>query len=207
MPRRLFAGALPRAVLPLAVCCLALFAEPAQAQFRNNGVQLPSVGWMALGIPSTDWLYPPGARWNATDQVTVGVGYFRAVGYNLWLDNQVVLGFGGALSELATPPPVVSLAISVGMRYNFLDERHRPFVSGHIQYLQFFNVGGTQVAGNELLGGFPLWVGIRPSAGYEWFFAPEMSLQVEAGPVVYLGFDVAIPKLSGLARVSYNVYF
>lgn len=188
---------------------ISLGASPAQAQYRNNGMKIPSVGWLSLGT-SSEWLNTavggPSNAWNATDQATLGVGYFRAVGYNLWFDVDTVLGFGGALTN-TDPRTLVSLLVSVGMRYNFLDEKHRPFVAGYIQYLQFFNAEGTLVAGNEVLGGFPLWVGLRPTVGYEWFFADEMSLQGEVAPIAFIGLDQFAPKLSALVRFSYNVYF
>jgi hypothetical protein len=185
-----------------------LYAAPASAQFRNNGLQVPNVGWLGLGT-SMDWFNDSvtgGPRWGATDQVTLGVGYFRAVGYNLWVDSQTVLGFGGAVNQGAFAKTLVSLAASIGLRYNFLDEKHRPFVAAHIQYLNFFNHEGTDVLGNAALGGFPVWVGIRPEAGYEFFFLEEMSIQAQAGPIVFFNLDHP-PKVSALARIAYNVYF
>ncbi len=186
-----------------------LGADDAKAQFRNNGMKVPSIGWLSLGDTS-DWANElaggPRNVWGATDQGTLGVGYFRAIGYNLWFDVDTVLGFGGALTETA-PKTLVSMLVSLGLRYNFLDEKHRPFVAGYIQYLQFFNTAGTAVAGNDQLGGNPLWVGLRPTLGYEWFFLEEMSFQGEAAPIVFVGLDAFAPKFSAVVRLSYNVYF
>ncbi|MFZ9886057.1 MAG: hypothetical protein ACO3JL_01040 [Myxococcota bacterium] len=183
-------------------------AGSAHAQFRNNGMKLPSVGYFALGntmdglneAASPD--QPSKNRWGATDQGTIGVGYFRAVGYNLWFDSDTNIGLGG---QLGSDKTLVSLLVSLGLRYNFLDEKHRPFVAGYFQYLQFFNFG-PGIATNELTG-FPLWVGARPTVGYEWFFAEEMSLTGELAPVVLVGLDLPAPKFAGVARLSYSVYF
>lgn len=147
-----------------------------------------------------------GTDWGATDQITLGVGYFRAMGYNLWWDNQTALGFGGAVTDGIYPKTAVSLNVSTGLRYNFLDEKHRPFVSGHIHYVQLFNADPKYVPGNAALGGTPLWVGGRFGGGYEWFFAEEMSVQGEVNGVVFLNLDQP-PKVSAIARLSYNVYF
>lgn len=214
--RRARAGGRPARRLESFVVVLGLFltvaftADEAKAQFRNNGMKLPSVGWFAMN-PSAEWLNEavggPGNRWNASDQLTLGVGYFRAVGYNLWFDVDTVLGLGGQLSTGTVERTLVSLQVSLGLRYNFLDEKHRPFVAGYIQYLQFFNVAETIVAGNDQLGGYPLWVGLRPTVGYEWFFLEEMSFQGEVAPIVFLGLDAFAPKFSALVRLSYNVYF
>lgn len=191
-------------------CAVAFAADDARAQFRNNGMKIPSVGWLSLGYTS-DWLNEtvggPLNRWNASDQATLGVGYFRAVGYDLWFDVDTVLGFGAGISTGAQQRTLVSLLVSLGLRYNFLDEKHRPFVAGYIQYLQFFNVEGSEIAGNDQLGGYPLWVGLRPTLGYEWFFLEEMSFQGEVAPIVFIGLDQPAPKFSALVRLSYNVYF
>lgn len=184
----------------------ALFgAKPASAQFRNNGLQL-NAGWISMGTTS-DWINRSyNTAWGATDQVTLGIGYFRAIGYNLWWDNQTAVGFGGAINAGVTAKTVVSLNVSTGMRYNFLDEKHRPYVAGHIHYVQMFNTEGTEVLGNAALGGQPLWVGGRLGGGYEWFFAEEMSLQGELDGVVFFNLDHP-PKLSAILRLAYNVYF
>jgi hypothetical protein len=185
---------------------LGLYAGDAQAQFRNNGLQIPNIGWMAMGTSSDFINQGFGTKWGATDQMTLGVGYFRAVGYDLWWDNQTALGFGGAVNTGQFAKTVVSLNVSTGLRYNFLDEKHRPFVAGHIHYVQMFNTEGTEVQGNAALGGQPLWVGGRVGGGYEWFFDEEMSLQAELDGVLFFNLDHP-PKLSAIARFAYNVYF
>lgn len=198
-------GSRGRWVLWALVAVTLLQASASLAQFRNQGMQLPSVGWLGMGTTTDGINRAFGKTWGATDQFTLGVGYFRAMGYNLWWDNQTAMGFGGAI-QTGDPKTIVSLNASTGLRYNFLDERHRPFVAGHIQYVQIFNAEGTSVQGNDALGGQPLWVGPRLGGGYEWVFGEEMSLQAEVSGVVLLNLDTP-PKFTALARLSYNVYF
>ena len=189
-------------------------ATAARAQFRNNGLQF-NAGWMGLG--STETLIrgnmPPGAPdklWSMNDQGTFGVGYFRAIGYQLFWENQTVIGLGEAITNQANAnigTAVVSLNVSTGLRYNILDERHRPFVSGHIQYLQILNPT-PEILGNDTLGGAALWVGARVGGGYEWFFGDEMSVMGELNGVLYADLlSSAIVKPGAIGRVSWNVYF
>ena len=199
-------GSVSLVVACLVVAATFLGAAPASAQFRNNGLQLPNVGWTSMGTTSDFINRSYGVPWGATDQITLGVGYFRAMGYNLWWDNQTALGFGGSVNKGLYAKTVVSLNVSTGLRYNFLDEKHRPFVAGHIHYVQLFNTEGSEVQGNAALGGAPLWVGGRVGGGYEWFFAEEMSVQGELDGVVFFNLDHP-PKVSAVARFSYNVYF
>lgn len=180
-------------------------ATPAHAQFRNNGLQF-NTGWIAMGTTTDGINRNFGQTWGATDQVTLGVGYFRAMGYQLFWDNQTAVGFGGATNLGTAAKTVVSLNVSTGLRYNLLDERHRPFVSGHFHYVQMMNTEGTTVQGNAALGGAAFWVGARVGGGYEWFFDEEMSLMGELNGVVFANLDQN-PKLSAIARLSWNVYF
>jgi hypothetical protein len=216
------------------VAASTLFSGEAAAQYRNNGIKMPAIGWM--GMWTTDWvqgLYDN--TWDASDQVTIGTGYFRALGYNLWLDVEV--DFNAGTAKFSSQPfwPLIGFNSSVGLRYNFLDEEFRPFVAGHVHYLWMFNTfdAGRIPPGpimrvndpNQLFSGFgippqSMWVGVRGGGGFEWFFLPtfrnmgvdiplfydEMSLQAEFNPAVFA--DLAgIPLLSSVARISYNVYF
>ena len=224
--------------LPVLVLFLVCFTSlSAYAQFRNNAVQIPSIGYMAMGAvdypielvvkgtgigDENDW------KWNATDNITIGTGYARALGYNLWYEVQAAVGFG-----LATYPPIgadihplVSLSTSTGLRYNFLDEEYRPFVAGHIHYLWLYNTLGPngeslEIQTNELLGGQSMWVGGRGGLGFEWFFMAslrgwgvdiplfydEMSVQAEADALCFFSLSEFPINPSGTFRFSYNVYF
>ncbi|HEY1101646.1 MAG TPA: hypothetical protein VGF99_22090, partial [Myxococcota bacterium] len=115
-------------------------AAPAEAQyFRNNGIGV-QVGWKGLGS-TIDGL--TGLKlWNVSDQVTIGAGYFTAVGYNLWFDIlQAEIGIGAERQvRNREPGPMFSFSGTTGLRYFFLEERFRPYVGGHIQYLQLIPV-------------------------------------------------------------------
>jgi hypothetical protein len=208
------------------------WAEPAAAQFRNNGIQL-HVGYLGLGSlwdralnggqiaeqnieQGTDAAVDPG--WNMADQPTVGVSYYRAIGYQTWWDNQVALGAWTTIIDVNNrQTPVITTSVSSGLRYNFLEERHRPFVAAHIHYLQLFALGAADAApapvpGNQFLGNNPFFIGFRPGVGYEFIFGDEQAVQIEVNLV---GFLVPDPNrgLNGLflpatvARFGYNIYF
>jgi hypothetical protein len=224
-------------VLCLSLVSGFLLATSAHAQYRNNAIQLPSVGYMAMGMADwpmgyiittlglgddTDW------KWNAWDNLTIGTGYSRALGYNLWLEVQAAVGFSNA----TYPPsgffhPLVALNTSTGLRYNLFDEEYRPFVAGHIHYLWLYNtvdpdgVEDLHIQTNELFGGQSMWVGLRSGAGFEWFFMSslrgwgvdiplfydEMSVQFEVDSLFFLSLSDRPILPSGTARFSYNVYF
>jgi hypothetical protein len=195
-----------------AVAVVALSASPALAQFRNHGVQLPNAGWLALGT-STDGINDSLgiAAWNATDQGTLGAGYFGAIGYNAWTDTQVAIGFGvdaDARSTATARVPVFSLAVSTGLRLNLLDMEHRPFVSAHIQYLHLIPGGAVNLPRNDVLAGQHFWVGPRLGAGYEYFFVDELSVQAEVGAIALIGFSQNnVLRPAAVGRLSFNVYF
>jgi len=186
------------------------FARPAAAQWRNFGVQIPNAGWLALGN-TTDALNDQinNKRWNATDQFTIGAGFFAAVGYNLWSDSQIAIGIGSVnVSQLPQPEPVFSVSVSTGLRFNFLDEKVRPFVSGHIHLLTLINPLLADIPTNAILGSVPTWIGPRLGGGVELFFVEEQSIQLEVGAIALLGFaDGGIVRPSALGRLSWNVYF
>jgi len=225
--RRSHASPLLAVVVVLAA---SLFADPASAQFRNNGIKVPAVGWMSMWSSDLVQQFYDN-EWKASDQATIGTGYFRALGFNLWLDVEVDFNVGAA--RFSTQPfwPLVGFNSSVGLRYNFLDEEFRPFIAAHLHTLWMFN---TLEAGrplmrvndpNGILSGFgippqSIWLGLRGGGGFEWFFLPtlrnwgvdiplfydEMSVQGEVNPAVFADLS-GIPLISGVARISYNVYF
>lgn len=208
-----------RLLAPFVVAIGLCAAPDAHAQFRNMGVQF-SVGWLSLGT-SLDWLNQQipdySAPWNVHDHVTLGAGYFIFVGYHLRLDSQVVLG-GGTDIYGANITPVFDLQVSQGMRYMFMNEKHRPFVSAHIQYLNLFVPSGRAnvndgdplrpLPGNDFILGQPFWVGLRAGGGYEWIFAEEQGLEVELGLVGLFGFYAGdLIRPSAVGRVAWNIYF
>jgi hypothetical protein len=171
----------------------ALFgAGGAQAQmFRNQGVQF-NLGYLGLGTLWDQALGGP--AWNMDDQVTLGAGHTLALGYNLWFDNTVAIGGGKIrVSELTDQiEPVFSLSISTGLRYVFLEERLRPFISGNIHYLQIIAVTpNPPVPVNAFLGAAPFWVGARGGGGVEYIFGDEMSVMAELSLVGFFGLNQA----------------
>lgn len=188
--------------LPLK-CCMFVFllgvvfgAQNVQAQFRNHGLYLPSVGWTAFGNSANALNGTEKQKWAVTDHWTLGTGFFTAIGYQLWWDNQTFLGFGKSLL-MGEDKTVISLSISTGLRYNFLKHKHRPFVNGHFHYLQFFNTDQEDAS---------LFLGLRPGAGYEFFIGNETSLMGEVNYILFVNMDQP-PRHSMASRLSFNIYF
>ena len=184
---------------------IALSPMEAHAQFRNNGIYLPSLGWMGFGTSTNAINTANNQEWETTDHWTLGAGYFTAIGYQLWWDNQTYIGFGQPLL-LGVDKTLVSLSVSSGLRYNFLRHKHRPFVSGNFHYLQFMNIEGTAIKGNPNLNNTAMWIGLRPGGGYEYFVAPEMSLMGELNYILFVSLDQPV-RHSLASRLSFNVYF
>ena len=193
------------AIIGLFAACFLATPQKAHAQYRNTAIGF-SAGW--LGLSSLDGINKTyGDVWGASDQLALGVTFRRAVGYNLFFENQTNLGLGGAQNTGATARTVPSLSNSTGLHYNFLDERHRPYVAGFIEFLFLFPPDDvTNIVGNAALGGQPLWVGIRPEIGYEYFIIDEQSIQFDVSPTVFINLDQA-PKFGAHAKLSWNVYF
>ena len=211
---RIWSGLARKTALPMILVVVGVLgaATPAAAQWRNLGVQLPNVGWLALGN-STDFVNDAvnNARWGANDQLTIGAGFFAAIGYSLWSDSQVAIGFGTSKAPRdgqANVDPIFSLAVSTGLRWNILDEKVRPFLAAHIQLLTLINPLGNPGIPTNATSGVPTWIGPRLSGGVEIFFIEEQSLQFEIGAVALLGFsDGGFLRPSAIGRASWNVYF
>jgi hypothetical protein len=211
---------LRRIFLPFAIViglAASLHSAPAHAQYlRNQGMHF-GVGWKALG---TTWDAVLGDRyWNATDQADIVVGYYYAIGYQVFFDFQATVGFGSAKVFVGdSVPPVLSFSVSPGLRYNFLEQRVRPFVAAYIDLpLSLVEFSGTDVIPrNAALPGAPgLWVGARAGGGIEWIALDEIGFQIDATMVGY--FSVGnVPPAGGKSfpvlpshtiRVCSNFYF
>jgi hypothetical protein len=189
------------------------FASPAQAQFfRNQGVSF-SAGWLGLG---TTWDGLTSQKlWNIHDQGALGAGYFTAIGYNLWLDAAASIGASTTRITEADFEPIFSFNLSTGLRYNFLEERLRPFVSGHIHYLQIIPVtANPPIPTNAFLGNAPFWVGGRAGGGVEYIFADEMSVLLELNVGGFVGANTPPPNgpqtfvlPAATGRLGYQIYF
>ena len=201
-----------RRLLLLVTVATALFAAPADAQFfRNAGVGV-GVGWQGLG--STWDTVANRSLWSVEDEVTVSATGFAALGYNLWFEAGGGIGLS-AVRYSSKDEWIFSGTFSSGLRYNFLDERFRPFVSGHINYLTLFPppTGGT-IPSNGWFGGSANWGGFSGGGGVEYIFSDEQSLLFEAQMLGYLGAITpaggggsifALPASS--ARLAYQIYF
>ena len=196
------------------VIVVATAAAPAHAQFFRNNSLGPQVGWLGLGTTFDPLLGP---AWNIHDNPTLGVDWKLALPLDgLRLDNQLALGGSSVrISDVANIEPIFSLSWSIGIRYDFLVERLRPFVSAHVQYLQIIPfTAAPAIATNSLLGNKPFWVGPRLGGGVEYIFADEMSIALEVGATAFLGLNTPPPGgaqsfilPAALARLSYNIYF
>ncbi len=200
-------------VLAPIVLVSVLASAPAHAQFRNGGIQV-SAGWLGLGTLVDPLLGP---SWNIHDQPTLGAGYQMAIGYNLWFE--VIHASIGAswvrISSLDVIEPVFSFSVASGLRYNFLEEKFRPFISGHLHYQHLLAVTeNAPIPTNTLLGNAPFWLGVRLGGGVEYFHADEQSLMLLGGVMVFTGLNAPPPGgqqsfvlPSYLLRFSYQVYF
>ena len=170
--------------------------------FGNNAFQAPFIGWMGFDTTpvklNDDKNLQP---WQTTDQVQLGFGYMRTLmsGYRLWYTAQTAVGFGYAKNYgQAAHLVLIGLNFGTGLRYKFLEKRHRPFIAGQFEYLQFFNLGDGS--------GRAFWIGLLFGPGYEWIFANNMGIQLETG--AHLLFDLLNPaRMTWTARLSYMLYF
>jgi hypothetical protein len=203
-----------RRLLLLVSVATALFAARADAQFFRNGGISGSVGWHGMG---STWDAASGAPlWNINDQVTFGARGFAALGYNLWFEAGGGIGLSSVrISESDNGEWIFSGMFTSGLRYNFLEERFRPFVSGHINYLTLFPApaAGT-IPLNNWFGGSANWGGFSAGGGFEYIFADEQSVLLEAQMIGYLGANTAVAGGSrtfalpaSSARLAYQVYF
>jgi hypothetical protein len=174
------------------------------------------VGWKGLG---TTWDTIVGQTlWNVSDQVTVGAGYYTAIGYQLWFDVvQAEIGMGAEGIVARDRLPMFSFSGTSGIRYFFLEERVRPYVGAHIQYLQLIPVAaGSNVPNNAFTGNAPFWVGLRVGGGVEWYFQDEMSLVAGLHLAGFTGLNTP-PPVGGSAQtfvlpqasggLNLNIYF
>ncbi len=206
---------LRRLTLVVVLFVAALGASDAQAQFfRNNGISIVG-GWKGLGTTfdgTTGQIL-----WNVEDQVTIGAGYFTAIGYDLWFDIlSAEIGIGGErLVDGREPGPMFSFSATSGLRYQFLSEKIRPFVGAHLQYLQLIPVlPNPKIPTNSLTNETPFWVGLRLGGGCEFFVMDEVSLMASLHIAGFTGLNsppdggsptFVLPQASG--NLSANIYF
>lgn len=196
----------PRFLLPtLALAAALALAPSAHAQFRNNGIYLPQVGYMALETLNF------GQQYGSTDALLFGVGGHNSIGYNFWITYRLWLGFSFPTGDTPADAPGVLTALHLmpGVRYNFLDEEVRPYAEVGFDTMWFLYTDNTNVVGNPALGGAAVFGGPRLAGGLEWYFLEEMSFVFELGAHLHLSIGTNTlfwaPGLSGL--VGYTVYY
>lgn len=191
---------MPALIVTLVLGLGLAIAQPAQAQFRNNGIYLPQVGYLSLELMNG------GDKFGSSDAGIVGLGGLSSLGYNFWATYRLWLGFSLTTGNHTGPDMLTTLNIIPGIRYNFLDEEFRPYVEGGFQTMWFLYTDGTNVPSNQALGGQTVFGGPRAAVGFEWYFYEEMSLTVEAAAHLYLTIGTFIaPGISTL--VGYTVYY
>ena len=155
---------LPRMRLRSFIVAAVLFvcAAPAQAQFFRNNAFSFDLGWQGMGSTFDSIAGDP--LWNINDQLTIGAGYTGAAGYQLWYDLHTSLGMSTVRITDLDIEPIVTLNIWTGIRYNFLEEGLRPFVSIAGQFLQVVTAS-KNIPLNALFGNTPVWVGARLGGG------------------------------------------
>jgi len=188
----------------LIVAALTLAPE-ARAQFRNNGIFLPQVGYMTLENLNF------GEQYGSTDAVFLGVGGLNSIGYNFWVSYRLWLAFSFPTGDTEPNAPGVLTALHVmpGIRYNFLDEQVRPYAELGFDTMWFLYTENTNVVGNPALGGAAVYGGPRLAGGIEFYVMEEMSLLLEVATHLHLSIGTNTlfwaPGLSGL--VGYTVYY
>ena len=123
-------------------------------------------------------------------------------------------------AERIAPPgrdiaPIFSFSATTGVRYIFLEERLRPFVGAHVQYLQILPVAAdSDSPNNALTGNAPFWVGLRVGGGVEYFVVDDVSLLAGLHLAGFAGLNdppkdglqtFVLPQVSGGLNV--NIYF
>jgi len=184
------------------LCLILMIPILSKAQyFGNNAFQVPIIGWMAFdttaGFIHSAQTHP----WQVTDQLHIGAGYQTAImtGYKLWYTAQITVGFGYA-RNYSQPAYLIPIGVnfSTGLRYNFLDRWHRPFIHFKGEWFQLFNTGVSS--------GYAFWLGFLAGPGYEFIFANNMGIQLDTAAHVL--FDFKLPaRFSWTARLSYTLYF
>ena len=203
-----------RVFVVVAVLCCFFGADRASAQFFRNNAFTGAVGWQGEG--STFDALAGGKLWNIDDNLTLGAGYTTALGYDLWYDLDVSIG----ISKVRIPDgadfiPIVALNVfPAGIRYNFLPESFRPFVSASGGTMVVLTPVGKQIPTNDFFGGSSFWAGLRLGGGAEYFFIDDQSLMLDAQFVAFIGANQ--PPTGGIAsfvlpatsvRLVYHIYF
>ena len=160
-----------RIFLALAVAGL---AWPAQAQYAPN-----STGLSVMTVAGNDTL-------RLDPQFGLGLSGTRqiAVGRWSWMYRAVIAATTSIDDSARTT--MLPAWISTGLRYDFLDDRTRPFTVLSGTYYQLTNAPADFAGGTYMAG-----AGLR--AGVEQFFKSEISLQLDVGGTWFLQLDRTDP--------------
>ena len=171
----------------LLALAIAATAWPAQAQYAPN-----STGLSVMAVPGNDTL-------RLDPQFGLGLSGTRqiAVGHWSWMYRAVI----AATTRIDDPARTTMLPawISTGLRYDFLDDRMRPFAVLSGTYYQLTNAPADFPAGTYMAG-----AGMR--AGIEQFLHSEISLQLDFGGTWFLQLDRKDP-LTLDAVLSIKVHY
>lgn len=187
-----------RTILYVVLLSVLTLGTSGQAQhFLNYAVRVPTVGYM--GLDSSLGAINK-ASWDSTDAMMVGIGLTGYTDNNFWWVTDLTLGFGKESEPAANTPAraVISSSWSVGMRYNFWQQRVRPFAATYLEVLRLAN---TQAGWASLFS-----FGLRPALGVEWFFGGDVSMQAEVSYGAFLNVDLPFRQLV-MAQLGLNIYF
>lgn len=182
-------------------CLLMAFAAPASAQyFRSTALRLPFAGYTV----SDSWLpWNDGNPFLLSDQGGGGVGFMVALwDYKLWYVIETGVSFGRTRQFQNTgyvdlPGVTIGINGSTGLRFNFAEQRWRPFVQVLAEVKQDFQQGIQ----------LPFLLGPRGGFGLEWICFDEMSFQLDLSYAALFNF-VTAPALrhAAQAKLSFNLY-
>lgn len=174
------------------LACALVIATPLHSQYLGvHAFQLPALGFMSM------------ESFQVTPQATFGLGYSQLLATNLWGLVNTAIGYGKTIADGDKSTRLGTAQGQLGLKYNFLSENWRPFFGTYVQYLHLLGPPVSDDNGNLLAVSF---VGLRPSIGLEWFVWSDMSLEAEAGYVLYFNLDD--PWQHGAqAKIAYNLYF
>ena len=158
--------------------CAGLFfcgGGEALAQYAGN-----ASGVAVVALPGSDSL-------RLDPQFGLGLTGSRGVGIGDWAWTYRALVTVTTAIDDPFLTTFIPAYMSSGLRYNFLNDRHRPFINAVFTYYQLTNAPADWASGTYL-------VGATARVGYEHYLATELSLQFDAGASWFIQLDRADPK-------------
>ena len=157
-----------------AILWIGLCSTMASAQYAPN-----STGLGVMAVAGNDTLRLD-AQWG------VGLMGSRQIGVGSW--SWTYRGVIAATTAIDDPVRTTFLPawIGTGLRYDFMDDRFRPFLMASGTYYQLTNAPADFEAGTYMVG-----AGLR--AGVEHYIASEISLQLDLGGTWFVQLDRTDP--------------